>query len=91
MNNDVDATMAAFIGESGKKNKRSEKNRLKRPRPKPKTPIKSKFIFPNDLKSTLSLSPLLTLKGCITEPVINQSPFLKVTGSSLNSSIINAQ
>ena len=35
------------------------------------------------------MSPLLTLKGCITEPVINQSPFLKVTGSSLNSSIIH--
>ena len=38
---------------------------------------------------TLSLSPLFTLKGCITEPVINQSPFLKVTGSSLNSLIIH--
>ena len=46
--------------------------------------MKSMFIFPKVLKSILSLSPLFTFIGWIIDPDINQSPFLKVTGLSLN-------
>ena len=46
MDDDVEAAMAALMGESNKKKKRSSKNRLKRPRQKAKQPLPSKFLFP---------------------------------------------